>query len=738
MIRGFLSLPGYVGPKWVKTVLLTGLCWVTTPAMASSSEDCRGCHESQYKQWQSSDHFHAMQVASETSVLGSFDDQRVAFHGIESTFSKDKEGNFNVTTIGNDGTSLSARVSYTFGYTPLQQYLVELEGGHLQALNLAWDTRPLQEGGQRWFHLQPDETITPSHPFFWARHFSNWNTRCADCHSTNLVPGYDASSNEFQTTYTEPNVSCEACHRGADRHLELAKTGQLTSGNTGYLPSTDGIEWRFGKGAAIAAPVGSLSSTEIDTCGGCHSRRSLISDGSTGDYFDRHDLTLLADGLYFADGQIQDEVFVLGSFLQSKMHQAGVTCSNCHEPHSGQLLQVGNDLCATCHAPSVFDGIDHHGHPEGSEGAACVDCHMPARTYMQVDDRRDHRFHVPDPLLSLEVGSPDPCMNCHEDKTHKWADENIRAWHPEYTRRNIWAEPLSRVRSLDASAVDELISEIGRATTAPIIRATLLQQLADWPEPRSVAASQKHMASDDPLIRAAAANVVRVAPSEQRQRILTPLLSDDVRVVRHAAARSLVASPVRLGTGSEMRVVNEYRDALMLSAGQPESQLTLADVAMNLGNVKGAESHFRQALRIEPNHPPALLRYADFLRSVGRDEEAAVHLRHAITVLPDNAAAHHSYGLLLIRQKKLEEAIDHLRQASEYEGAIPRYVYVYAVGLETTGLYSEALEVTREARRQWPNDLDLLTTEIRLRQRMGETEGLQTLMETLRQRSSMR
>ena len=718
-------------PKLIIRVIAVLLpCLMSVPVAAGTAEVCRSCHEVQFQAWQQSDHFHAMQVASDASVLGDFGNAEVFFHGIKSTFSQ-KEQHFAVETMGSDGTEVTAPIRYTFGHDPLQQYLVEMEGGRLQALNLAWDTRPVSDGGQRWFHLQPDETIKSSHPFFWTRHFSNWNTRCADCHSTNVTQGYDPIANAYETRFSEANVSCEACHGDGRRHVALANEERLSKEKLGISAVVDVSDWHLQKGSATATLTAGTSPNEINQCGGCHSRRTRISDQTIGDYFDRYELTLLSEGLYFDDGQIRDEVFVIGSFLQSRMYQAGVTCSNCHEPHSGQLRVTGNELCATCHAPTVFDSTNHHGHPIESAGAVCVECHMPARTYMQVDDRRDHRFHVPDPLLSREIGSPDPCLGCHVDKPHRWADQKIRTWHPEYTRRNTWSEPLARARSLDVAAVDALIEEIDRESTAPIIRATLLQQLSEMQTRRSLTIAQRFIADKEPLIRAAAASVMRVVPATQRSSLLLESLSDDTRLVRHVAARSLTASAIRL-RDSELGVVDEYRSALSVSSGQVETQLALADLALNIGDASGAESHFIQALRMEPNHPTVLLQYSDFLRSVQRDGDAAGYLKYAIEIFPDNASAHHSYGLWLIRQHKPDEALPYLRRATEYEGTTARYAYVYAVALETLGRLEVALSQIVGARTSWPNDMDLLTTEIRLRQRTGDTASIPKLGEELR------
>jgi cytochrome c553 len=77
-----------------------------------------------------------------------------------------------------------------FGVYPLQQYLLPLDDGRLQALSIAWDSRPAEEGGQRWYHLYPDEAIAHDDPLHWTGPYQNWNTRCAECHSTDLHKNY--------------------------------------------------------------------------------------------------------------------------------------------------------------------------------------------------------------------------------------------------------------------------------------------------------------------------------------------------------------------------------------------------------------------------------------------------------------------------------------------------------------------------------------------------------------------
>jgi hypothetical protein len=182
---------------------------------------CAGCHAKEYKAWKGSHHDLAMQEASEKTVLGNFADAKFNYAGIASTFLK-RDGKFFVNTDGPDGKLADYEIKYTFGVTPLQQYLIQFPGGRLQALGIAWDSRSKERGGQRWFHLYPKENIRAGNPLHWTGIDQNWNYQCAECHSTNLKKRYDASKAVYDTTWSEINVSCEACHGPGSAHVEWA------------------------------------------------------------------------------------------------------------------------------------------------------------------------------------------------------------------------------------------------------------------------------------------------------------------------------------------------------------------------------------------------------------------------------------------------------------------------------------------------------------------------------------
>ena len=695
----------------------------------AGSAQCKSCHQTIYAEWKQSDHYHAMQTADADSVLGDFNNQTVEFHGMETRFYQ-SDGDYFVKTSGTDGVYGDYRVLYTFGFYPLQQYLVATTNGRLQALNVAWDARSRKEGGQRWFHLQPDEDISPDHPFFWTGYFSNWNSSCADCHSTGIDRGYDAEKHQYQTTWREINVACESCHGPAGSHVKTL--GPLNP------PTANPLIWRFKKDQIIASPVfeqtsvvaepsageepaadkkPAFSSREIDMCGGCHSRRQVVDEiEPLADYHQQYSLLTLDAGLYFADGRIDDEVFVLGSFLQSKMHQAGVTCTNCHDPHTGRVKVENNDLCGQCHLPRAFDSPEHHHHEVDSPGAQCINCHMPARTYMQVDDRRDHGFSIPRPEISAITGSPDPCMTCHEHEDKGWTGKLIAEWYGE-RQLDHWGLVNHHSRKYDIASVPALAELSLDKNTVEIIRATLLQQLSDLPTGLSINVVSQSLDDESPLVRRAAVTALQTAPAADRWSLLSTMLEDPVRSVRLEVVRVLTQVYQMLTLKQQKTLaenIKEYRESLALVLDTPGGQLNLANLERGLGNMGAAQMANQQALLIEPNFVPALINLADFYRGAGQDSKARPLLLKALQIAPESSAVNHSYGLLLVRSGQYDAAIPFLaRGASLTDTASdghPRFAYVYAIALDSVGRSSEAANYLLQATEKWPNQYDLLLT----------------------------
>jgi predicted CXXCH cytochrome family protein len=362
------------------TLVLAAACW---PLFASAdvgfagTQVCAECHAAQHAAWQGSHHDLAMQEATDATVLGDFNDAEITAQGVTSRFFR-RDGQFVVRTDGADGKPADFVIHYTFGIEPLQQYLVEFPDGRLQALGLAWDARGQEQGGQRWFHLYPDQAVDHAHPLHWTGPEQNANYQCIDCHVTGYQKNYDPAADRFASSWAEIDVACEACHGPGARHVAWAKgtetlaEGDLSFGLAVLLHDRKGVSWQMDPATGIARrSKPPAASTELEVCAGCHARRGALRDGKAGQarFLDYHLPAFLTEPLYYPDGQIREEVYVWGSFLQSRMHAAGVSCSDCHDPHSNRLRAPGSQVCATCHAPAKFAVTAHHGHPADSAGA---------------------------------------------------------------------------------------------------------------------------------------------------------------------------------------------------------------------------------------------------------------------------------------------------------------------------------------------------------------------------------
>jgi predicted CXXCH cytochrome family protein len=448
---------------------------------------CASCHAQAYAEWAASDHHDAMQVANSNTVKGNFLGARFTYTGVASSFTSEG-GRYRVRTDGPDGVLADFDVKYVFGFRPLQQYLIEMPGGRYQALGLSWDSRPKAQGGQRWFHLYQDEKVDHADELHWTAPAQNWNYTCAECHSTNLQKNYRAETKTYATTWSEINVSCEACHGPASGHVAWAgRAAEPSKGLVFSMRDTSGGTWTLPPGASITKRTAPLSSrAEVETCARCHARRgqSWLDYQFGQPLASTHRVALLDEGLYEADGQQRDEVFEYGSFLQSKMYAAGVTCTDCHDPHTGVRKSQGNALCTQCHIPSAYDMTSHTHHRAGTPAADCRACHMPARNYMVVDARRDHGFKVPRPDESAKFGTPNACTSCHADRPASWAAAAVTRWYgaqaaarPSFTAAFVAA----RARAPGANA--PLAAVIDDATQPAIVRATALSLLVPSADP---------------------------------------------------------------------------------------------------------------------------------------------------------------------------------------------------------------------------------------------------------------
>jgi tetratricopeptide (TPR) repeat protein len=624
-------------------------------------KSCVECHQQQHSAWQGSHHDLAMDVAKDMTVLGDFNDAELTHHGVTSRMFK-RDGKFFVNTEGPDGQMADFEVKYVFGVDPLQQYMVEFdrpadmpaqEVARLQVLRISWDTR-----NKRWFHLDPPdvkEKLEPTDELHWTGLAQRWNHMCADCHSTNLQKNYDVASGRYHTTWSEIDVSCEACHGPGSLHVELAQSRALF--------------WDRQRGYALAQLKVASNVPQIQACAPCHSRRRVIAPDYTAgcNYYDYFQNEVLTPSAYHADGQILDEVYEYTSFLESKMFHKNIKCSDCHDPHSAKLKHTGNAVCTSCHQHPAgkYDGEIHHRHPMTSAGAQCVECHMPQATYMDVDPRRDHSFRVPRPDLSVKLGTPNACTRCHvRDENLPWTaaargqgtgdgqqgtdaatlkellarpdlkeyagwlvaarrgDETVRARLAEVDRwadaaLDVWygknrkkephfAEALEAARVMAPEAPQKLRELLASREQPAVARATAALELGAFVEPNNEVAEalRKALGDRDPQVRAAAVLTLQQESSDATVSALAPLLSDSTRLLRTEAARALALIGADRLRGEERAyfkaALDECMTAIRIDNDRAAGHMSTGILQENLGNLDRAVEAYRTALRVEP------------------------------------------------------------------------------------------------------------------------------------------
>jgi predicted CXXCH cytochrome family protein len=415
----------------------------------------------------------------------------------------------------------------------------------------------------------------------------------------------------------------------------------------------------------------------VELCAPCHSRRTELGDynHTSIDLLDYQAPSVLDDGLYFSDGQILEEVYVYGSFVQSKMFRNDVRCGDCHDVHSLQLVEQGNELCLQCHRADTYDSYDHHFHKkihegEPSDGALCVKCHMPERPYMVVDWRADHSLRVPRPDLTLEIGVPNACSQsgCHDDQTDEWSADHYRDWYGRAVKPH-YGTVLAAGRERAPEAEAELIRLAGDDLYPAIVRATALSLLGSYPGEESTAAFNRALSDEEALVRYTAATNFAPGSAEQLVELVAPLLLDPVRAVRTQAATRLAGIPDGLLKPYQLEALREalaeYRLAMEYSLDFSFAGFNLANLYARLGDTQQAESYYRTAVEIDDLFYPAKANLAVLLNSQGRNQEAETLLREILDDYPEVHDVAYSLGLLLGEMDRYDEAVEYLQQAAE-------------------------------------------------------------------------
>jgi predicted CXXCH cytochrome family protein len=411
------------------------------------------------------------------------------------------------------------------------------------------------------------------------------------------------------------------------------------------------------------------------------------------------------------------------------MFAAGVTCSDCHDPHSGKTRLSGDNLCLQCHAADTFATSAHNGHAGGAPPPACASCHMPVRTYMVVDPRHDHSFRVPRPDLSAQIGVPNACNDCHKDRSAEWAAAAIARWHGPERKGGLqsygpafhasWTGRPDAATLLAAIAADSRIPGFARAGALADLNAHL--------SPETATIARAALNDPDPMVRIGALDMLEGAPAQDIWPLAAPALSDPVRGVRLRAVSLLAELPASQQPAQDRdrfeRATQEFIAAQRLNSDRPEGRTMLGSFFARQGRLAEAEAEYLAALRLSRHYVPAAVNLGDLYGQQRQDAKGETILRRAIEASPREAALHHALGLALVRAKRAEEALDELRIASELQPERARYGYVYGVALHSAGRHADAIgALTRNAERH-PADRDTLLALVNYTREAGDRES---------------
>jgi predicted CXXCH cytochrome family protein len=644
----------------------------------AGSQTCLECHQKEFRLWKNSDHDNAMDTAIASTVLGDFNNAEFERNGFTSRFFTEN-GKYFVHTKGPGGEAGDFQIAYTFGVRPLQQYLIPFENGRLQCLQLTWDTERNQ-----WYHLGDSvyngQEILPDDWLYWTNNAQNWNAMCAECHSTNLQKNYNPKTHVYNTTWSEIDVACEACHGPGSEHNRWATIDSLKRPKiTNY---------------ALVVQTNNITSSQlVNQCAYCHSRRSSFDDfiHPRKNLFDVMSPQLPIEPYYHADGQILEEDYVYASFTQSKMHQQKVRCTNCHDAHSLELKFNGNNLCYQCHKPEDYEKYEHHFHKnfneegeplvlqngekiiEVGEGSQCITCHMPAQYFMGIDLRNDHSMRIPRPDLSDKLGTPNACIQCHTNKTNQWAADFTEKWYGKPTRFH-FGETMFQATNNDTAAIPMLIDLLNDEKTSALIKASATHYLGNFPTRKTISFNKKMLNSNEALVRRESIRNFQANNIDDLKKTLLPLLDDPSRMIRMESAFKLsVINPSDLDIINAKKLnkaIDEYIDAMEYSADFAGSRHNLGNLYTNLGKSEKAIENYKEAIKIDNQFYPAKINLATLFNRLGKNEKAENLLLDVTNKNPELGDAFYSLGLLQAEIGKYDQSISNLKKATEL---LPEY-----------------------------------------------------------------
>ncbi|HQX03927.1 MAG TPA: tetratricopeptide repeat protein [Flavobacterium sp.] len=611
------------------------------------NQTCVGCHQKEVKDWEHSHHAKAMMEANETNVLGDFNSVQLVRNGLTHKMFK-KNDAFYVITDGPNGTMQEFQVKYTFGYHPIQQYLVEFEQGRLQVLSLTWDVVK-----KEWYYMSDEVyknlSIDHGNWLHWTNQAYNWNSMCAECHTTNLKKNYNPETDSYKTTWSQLSVNCEACHGPAEFHLKWTADKEMDIANYGFVKKFKNSD----------------NKSQIETCVRCHSRRSIYGDYDYNWEHTHEQIAIATVGFpnYHSDGQIKEEDFEIGSFSQSKMHEKGVKCTDCHNVHSGKVKFQDNRLCTQCHLPTQYDSEKHHHHDKNKPGASCVDCHMPGQYFMGRHFRRDHSLRIPRPDISKVTNSPNACNACHKDKSVDWAVEKTTLWYGTKTKDH-YGFTFHKAGLQDPSAIDELKIIINDEQKPIIVRQTAMDVLRlNYPE-QSQPILNPFLTNKKIALRYQSVFNSKIDNTNSSQ--LLALLKDPIKGIRSTAAIKIAENKSFLTSAYQSaydKAIKEYLAILTYNSDFPDAKLNLGNYYLSQNDSKKAENYYLKTINQDKELTQAYYNLAYLYNNTNKKSEAITVLETYLQNNPKNSYAYFDIGLLIAEYGDYKKAVVYLEKA---------------------------------------------------------------------------
>lgn len=611
------------------------------------NQTCVACHSKEFKDWEHSHHAKAMMEVNDSNVLGDFNNAKLVRNGLTHKMFK-RNDTFYVLTDGPNGTMEEFEVKYTFGYHPIQQYLVEFGQGRLQVLSLTWDAVK-----KEWYYMSDEVyknlSIDHGNWLHWTNQAYNWNGMCAECHTTNLKKNYLPVTDSYKTTWSQLNVSCEACHGPAEYHLNWTADKEMDIANYGFVKSLKKSDNKL----------------QVETCARCHSRRSIFDDYN---YNWEHLHEQMAIGTvgapnYHSDGQIKEEDFEIGSYMQSKMHENGVKCSDCHNVHSGKVKFQDNRLCTQCHLPNQYDTEKHHHHQKNQSGSLCIDCHMPGQYFMGRHFRRDHSLRIPRPDISKVTNAPNACNQCHKDKSIDWSVEKTTAWYGSKSKEH-FGFTFHKASLGDFSALEELKIIINDAKKPLIVRQTSMDVLrTNYPE-QSQLILNPFLSSTQTELRYQSVFNSRIDAKNATQ--ILNLLKDPIKGIRTTAAIKIAEDKSFLTATYQSaydKAIKEYVDILTYNSDFPDAKLNLGNYYYSQNNSKKAEEYYIKSINQDKELTQAYYNLAYLYNETNKKSEAVSVLETYIQKNPKDTRAYYDIGLLIAEYGDYQKAIVYLEKA---------------------------------------------------------------------------